>query len=196
MLMRPMKDASLSEIHFGRHASLQPVCARKCYSILHYRRDFAEAKFRYSIALCSKQIKLNVALSETLRYTLGLEQAQRVLNKRKIMKQTKAVAKLRACCRDEIYYERAHSARLELWAHIMLASFTKARKALSHSEALLEQQKIIDMLTQKALRSELWRQLTAAQTLSMDVSALFLFFAQRLASMSGARRSFNDAFRF
>ena len=64
-----------------------------------------------------------------------------------------------------------------------------------HREALLDQQKTLDRQAQRALRLEVWRQTTAAHTLGLDASSLFLFFAQRLATMSGAHRSFNNALR-
>ena len=107
----------------------------------------------------------------------------------------KVLAELRACSRDEIYYERAHSARLELWVHTMLASFSQSRSALMHREALLDQQKTLDMRAQRALRIDVWRQTTAAHTLGLDTSALFLFFAQRIATMSGAHQTYNNALR-
>jgi len=77
----------------------------------------------------------------------------------------------------------------------MLASLLGVKSALSHREVLLDQQKTIDMRAQHALRLDVWRQKSAAHTLGMDVSALFLYFAQRVANISGAHKSYNDALR-
>lgn len=155
----------------------------------------AEVIFRDGLVASKKRIKLHTALSEALRHNLSLEEAQRRVRDLTILKMTKVLAELRACSRDEIYYERAHSARLELWVHTMLASFSRARAALMHREALLDQQKTLDMRAQRALRLDVWRQTTAAHTLGLDTSALFLFFAQRIATMSGAHKTYNNALR-
>lgn len=154
-----------------------------------------ETKFRDGLVECKRHIALHAALAEALRHDLGVEEARRKVCDLKILKMTQSLAELRARSRDEIYYERAHSARLELWVHTMLASFSRAKTALMHREALLDQQKKLDMRAQRALRLDVWRHTTAAHTLGLDISALFLFFAQRVATLSGAHQTFNDALR-
>ena len=74
---------------------------------------------------------MHEALSEALRHSLGVEEARRRVRDLAILKMTKLLAELRARSRDEIYYERAHSARLELWVHTMLASFSRGAKRVA-----------------------------------------------------------------
>ena len=145
-------------------------------------------KFKFELNAHMKKIALHVALCEALRHRLGLAHAQQKVQELKILKLTKTIALLRACSRDEIYYERAHSARLKLWVHTMVAGFR-------HRETLLHRQKALDLEARRSLRHEIWRQQNATQALGLDTSALFLFFAQRVAVMSGAHKSYNDALR-
>ena len=145
-----------------------------------YRRDDIEMKLQRDIADYRKQLDLHTALSETLRHALSLEQAQRKRGETKIDRMTQVIAKLRARSCDEIYYERAHSTRLKLWVHTMLATLLKTSKGIMHREVLLHRQKMINMKVQRTLRSDLWRQKTAVHALGMDTSALFLFFTHNL----------------
>jgi hypothetical protein len=159
------------------------------------KRDVAEMKFKFELSAHMKKIALHVALCEALRHRLGLAHAQQKVQELKILKLTKTIALLRACSRDEIYYERAHSARLKLWVHTMVAGFVRIKSMLRHRETLLHRQKALDLEARRSLRHEIWRQQNATQALGLDTSALFLFFAQRVAVMSGAHKSYNDALR-
>ena len=112
-----------------------------------------------------------------------------------LYKMTEMVAELRARSRDEVFYERAHSARLQLWLHTIRAGMIRVRRVIIHREGLLHHQKTLDRKAQRTLRHHLWEQKVAVHVLALDTSALFLFFAQRVATMSGAHKSYNDALR-
>ena len=135
-------------MHFKKHKSTHlrfPSCEELFAEPFLFRRDAAEMKFKIELSAHIKKIALHVALCEALRHRLGLAQAQQKVQELKILKMTKKIALLRASSRDEIYYERAHSARLKLWVHTMVAGFLRIRSMLSHREALLHRQKALDL---------------------------------------------------
>ena len=112
-------------------------------------------KFKFELNAHMKKIALHVALCEALRHRLGLAHAQQKVQELKILKLTKTIALLRACSRDEIYYERAHSARLKLWVHTMVAGFVRIKSMLRHRETLLHRQKALDLEARRSLRHEI-----------------------------------------
>lgn len=150
---------------------------------------------RTELESAKRQSHISVALAEAMRYCLGLETARRKICDKKVISLTEQLATLKGRCNDEIRAERAHSARIELWVYAMLSSFAYLKTEIAHREQLLNMQEIVDREAQRQFKHELWRQATAAQTLGLDVNALTLYFAQRLASLAGAHRTFNNALR-
>lgn len=171
------------------------MCVFVCISQTRDRRDIAEEKLRKQLATSQKRTELCVALTEAMRYGLGLETARRKVCDRHILKLAADMAQLRGRCNDEIRAERAHSARIELWVHAMRSAFDSFRSEIAHRETLLNMQQTLDSEAQRSLKYELWRQATAVQLLGLDVDTLVLYFAQRMAALAGAHRTFNDALR-
>lgn len=150
---------------------------------------------RTELESTKRQSHISIARAETMRYCLGLETARRRISDKKVLSLTEQLATLRGRCNDEIRAERAHSARIELWVYAMLSSFAYLKDEIAHRERLLNMQENLDKKAQRRFKHELWRQATAAQTLGLDVDALILYFAQRMASLSGAHCTFNNALR-
>ena len=158
-------------------------------------RDEAEEELKKQLDDARQRGSTLFANVRSLQYSLSCERSEREILDKKVQLQMDQLAQLRCRVRDELRAERAHSARVELWVHGMLAGFGEARRQVAHREMLLDHQQVLDKTAQKMLKKNLWHQTQAAHLIGLDVDALMLFFAQRLAALAGAHASFNDRLR-
>jgi len=97
--------------------------------------------------------------------------------------------------KEELRMERAHSNRVRLW---IAGMHSDVRHYLYEIRKREEQQRQIaeaDEIEKRRLRFTNWQNQAALYILFTDVDNLFLFFAQRLANLAGARKMYNERLR-
>ena len=129
------------------------------------------------------------------RYDLSCETAKRLISDAERKRITFAWRKESDALRAELMSERMHSARCELWVGAMRKDVTNFTKEIWLRDRMLELQKESNDRELRALKYNAWRHATGLHLVSTDVSALFLFFAQRVANLAGSRRHYNEALR-
>jgi hypothetical protein len=129
------------------------------------------------------------------RYDLSVETAKRQIGdaeRKQIVFQWRSEGDI---LRAELISERMHTARLELWIAAMRKDVNNYTKEIWLRERMLEYQKITTDAEMRELKYTLWRNSTGLNKVGTDADALFLFFAQRIANLAGARRHYNEALR-
>jgi hypothetical protein len=172
--------------------------------VQRYQRALAELAREYntvktSLTAKAEHLELRVkdlsAWLEACRYDLSVETARRAIGDEERKSLTVAWKREVEALRSELVGERMHCARLELWVGAMRQDVKNYTKEIWLRERMLQFQKESNDMQTRALKYDLWRNATGLNKVATDVNSLFLFFAQRLASLAGSRRHYNEALR-
>ena len=174
------------------------------HEVQRYQRALAELAREYNqvkTTLTEKAGHLALRVKDltswlaATRYDLSVETAKRQIGddeRKQIVFQWRTEGDI---LRAELLSERMHTARLELWVAAMRKDVSNYTKEIWLRERMLEYQKITTDAEMRELKYKLWRHSTGLNKVGTDVNALFLFFAQRIANLAGARRHYNEALR-